>query len=679
MPVPPGSGPQFTPATDRRGRVSRYRVELPHAGIVETERGRFEATEYAERRTGLKGRWLAVRDVLLGTTLASHRLEGERLSKIKALAVFSSDAISSVAYAPQEIILVLLLAGTGAIKWSLPIAGAITVLLAIVIASYRQTVRAYPRGGGSYIVAHENIGAFAGLTAAAALLTDYVLTVSVSVASGIDALASLNADFRPFAVPLAIAVVGIVALVNLRGVSESGTIFAIPTYAFIFLLAVAVFWGLGKVLFGGENPISAGPPREPIPGAEALGLALVLRAFASGCSAMTGVEAISDGVQAFRQPAAKNAQQTLLAMGLILGTLFLGSTLMARHLGIVPHEDNTLLAQLGAYTYGEGSILFGFLQIMTAGILFLAANTAFADFPRLSAILARDGYMPRIFHARGNRLVFSYGIIVLAGLAMLLLTVFDAKTTRLIPLYALGVFLSFTLSQSGMVRRWVRLKESDWRVAAIVNGIGAATTFLVLLIILEAKFLQGAWIVCLLIPILAGSALLIGRFYHSLKRNLHVSADAVLDLRPRGESRIPILVPVEDINLATVMTLGAACERSRDVTAVHVMVDPDERSTVEERWDRQFPQIPLVVIDSPFRTVSDPIAAYVDDRLKQAPHEVTVMVPLLEVRHWYQRPLVNQSLKRLNKMLQRKGRVSVVVYPFSPGSRGRRSAARSTP
>ncbi|MCZ2108946.1 MAG: APC family permease [Dehalococcoidia bacterium] len=675
MPVPPGSGPQFTPATDRRGRVSRYRVELPHAGIVETERGRFEATEYAEKRTGLKGRWLAVRDVILGTTLASHRLEGERLSKIKALAVFSSDAISSVAYAPQEIILVLMLAGTGAIKWSLPVAGAITILLAIVVASYRQTVRAYPRGGGSYIVAHENIGAFAGLMAAAALLTDYVLTVSVSVASGIDALSSLNADFRPFAVPLAIAVVGIVALINLRGVSESGTIFAIPTYAFIFLLAGAIFWGLGKVLFGGENVLHASAPREPLPAAEALGLALILRSFASGCSAMTGIEAISDGVQAFRQPAAKNAQQTLLAMGIILGTLFLGSTLMARHLGIVPNEDNTLLAQLGEYTYGEGSFLFGFMQIMTAGILFLAANTAFADFPRLSAILARDGYMPRIFHARGNRLVFSYGIMVLAGLAMLLLTAFDAKTTRLIPLYALGVFLSFTLSQTGMVRRWIRLKETGWRVAAIVNGIGAITTFLVLIIILEAKFLHGAWIVCLLIPILAGTAMLIGRFYHNLKRNLHVSPDAVLDLKPRGESRIPVLVPVEDINLAIVMTLGAACERSRDVTAVHVMVDPDERSTVEERWARQFPEIPLVVIDSPFRTVSDPIAAYIEDRLRQAPHEVTVIVPLLEVQHWYQRPLVNQSLKRLNKMLHRRGRVSVVVYPFNAGSRRRRATA----
>ena len=676
MPVPPGSGPQFTPATDRRGRVSRYRVELPHAGIVETERGRFEATEYAEKRTGLKGRWLGVRDVVLGATLASHRLEGERLSKIKALAVFSSDAISSVAYAPQEIVLVLLLAGSGAIKWSLPIAGAIAVLLAIVIASYRQTVRAYPRGGGSYIVAHENIGAFAGLTAAAALLTDYVLTVSVSVASGIDALASLNAEFRPFAVPLAILVVGLVALVNLRGVSESGTIFSIPTYAFIFLLSGAILFGLGKILFGGGNPLIAGPPHEAIPAGEALGMALVLRAFASGCSAMTGVEAISDGVQAFQQPAARNAQQTLLAMGLILGTLFLGSTLVARHLGLVPHEDNTLLAQIGAYTYGEGSILFSALQIMTAGILFLAANTAFADFPRLSAILARDGYMPRIFHARGNRLVFSYGIIVLAGLAMLLLTVFDAKTTRLIPLYALGVFLSFTLSQTGMVRRWLRLKEAGWRLAAIVNGIGAATTLLVLIIILEAKFLQGAWIVCILIPVLAGTALLVGHFYHTLKRQLNVAPEAVLDLKAKGESRVPIIVPVEDINLATVMTIGAACERSRDVTAVHVMVDPDERSTVEERWGRQFPDIPLVVIDSPFRTVADPIAAYVDDRLKRAPHEVIVMVPLLEVRHWYQRPLVNQSLKQLSKMLVRKGRVSVVSYPFSPGSRGRRGASK---
>jgi len=671
MPLPGGDPHQ------RPGRVSRYRVELPHAGIVETDRNRFEATEFAERRTGWKGRYLAFRDRILGTTLASHRLETERLSKIKALAVFSSDAISSVGYAPQEIMFVLILAGSGAIKWSLPIALAITLLLAIVVTSYRQTVRAYPNGGGSYIVAHENLGIVPGLTAAAALLTDYVLTVSVSVASGIDALASLNGDVRTFAVPLAVAIVCLVALINLRGVSESGTFFSIPTYAFIFILTLAIVVATVKIVFGGHSPLSAGAPREVIPAQESLTIFLILKAFASGCSAMTGVEAISNGVQAFKPPAPNNARTTLIWMGLILGFLFMGSAVLARHFGFIPHADNTILSQLGAEAFGDGSILFSLLNIMTAAILILAANTSFADFPRLSAILARDGYMPRVFHARGNRLVFSYGIIVLAALSSLLLVAFNATTTRLIPLYALGVFLSFTLSQAGMVRHWFDNRDSGWKRSSVVNGVGAVTTLLVFLVILEAKFVEGAWVVVLLIPILATVFLFIGRFYSSLRRMMNVSADAVLDIRARGQSRVPIIVPIEDINLATVMTIGAACERSRDVTAVHVIVDPDERSTVEERWREQFPDVPLVVIDSPFRTAADPIAAYVDDRLREAPHEVTVMVPVLEVAHWYQRPLVNQNLKRLDKLLARRHQVAVVRFPFTPGSHGRRRGAGS--
>lgn len=665
-------GPQFRPATDKRGRVSRYRVELPHAGIVETERNRFEATEYAEKRTGWKGRYLGVRDRVLGTTLASYRLETERLSKIKALAVFSSDAISSVGYAPQEILFVLVLAGSGAIKWSLPIALAITLLLTIVVTSYRQTVRAYPNGGGSYIVAHENLGIGPGLTAAAALLTDYVLTVSVSVASGIDALASLNPEFRTFAVPLAIAIVCFVAIVNLRGVSESGTFFSIPTYAFIFLLTLAIVVATIKVVVGGHSPLSAGAPREQIHAQESLTIFLLLRAFAGGCSAMTGVEAISNGVQAFKVPAAHNARTTLIWMGLVLGFLFMGSSVLARHFGFIPHEDNTILSQLGGEAFGEGSILFSLLNIMTAGILILAANTSFADFPRLSAILARDGYMPRVFHARGNRLVFSYGIIVLAVLSALLLIGFNATTTRLIPLYALGVFLSFTLSQSGMVRHWFASREAGWRRAAVVNGVGAVTTGVVFLVILEAKFAQGAWVVVILIPILAFVFLLIGRFYKSLKRSLHVAPEAVLDLVPHGASRVPIIVPIEDINLAAVMTLAAACERSRDVTAVHVTIDPDQPSSVAERWAQQFPGVPLVVIDSPYRTAADPIAAYVDDRLRASPHEVTVMVPVIEVHHWYQRPLVNQSLKRLSRLLAARRQVAVVEYPFNAGAGKRR-------
>jgi amino acid transporter len=546
------------------------------------------------------------------------------------------------------------------------------VLLAIVVASYRQTVRAYPNGGGSYIVAHENLGIVAGLIAAASLLTDYVLTVSVSIAAGIDALASLNGDFRTAAVPLAVAIVIVVALINLRGVSESGTVFSVPTYAFIFLLTGAIVVSFVKVVFNGENVLAAGAPRESVSGIQTLGLLLVLKAFASGCSAMTGVEAISNGVQAFKRPAATNARITLAWMGSILGFLFLGSTLLARHYGFVPHEDNTVLTQLGVEAFGHGSVLLALLNVMTAGILILAANTSFADFPRLAAILARDGYMPRIFHARGNRLVFSSGILALAALSSALLVAFNATTTRLIPLYALGVFLSFTLSQGGMVRHWFKSREQGWRRAMAVNGLGAVTTSVVFLVILEAKFAEGAWVVCLLIPILAVVALLIGRFYKRLRRALHVSPEAILDISPHGESGIPVVVPVEDVNLATVMAISAACGLSRRVTAVHVVVDPDEPSTVEERWRRQFPEIPLVLIDSPYRTFAEPIAAYVNDLVRHAPYEVVVLVPLLEVTHWYQRPLVNQSLKRLGGLLDQRHQVAVHPYPFSIGTPRRR-------
>ena len=652
--------------------MTRYRVELPRAEIVETAKGRFEATEFAQRREGLRGAWLGLRDRVLGATLPNYRLEGERLSKLKALAVFSSDAISSTAYATQEILFVLVLAGAGALTLSLPIALGITLLLAVVVTSYRQTVRAYPNGGGAYIVAHENLGATAGLVAASSLLIDYVLTVSVSVAAAMDALASLNPAFRPWALELAVLVIALIAVINLRGVRESGTIFAVPTYAFIGLLGLAIVVGLVKVLAGGQNPLAAGAPRAPLEGGEAITVFFILRAFANGCAALTGVEAISNGVQAFRRPAWQNARQTLVAMGVILGSLFLGVTVLARHWGMVPGENNTIPSQLGAEAFGDGTPLFVALQLMTAGILMLAANTAFADFPRLAAILARDGYIPRLFYTRGNRLVFSYGILALAALAAALLIAFDARTTRLIPLYAIGVFLSFTLSQVGMVLHWRHTREPGWLRAMVINGGGGLTTGIVLLVILEAKFADGAWAVVILMPVVAFLMWLVASFYRRLQRSLRVPPEGVLELRAQGQSSIPIVVPVEEINLATVMALGAACERSRSVTAVHVAVDPDEPSTVADRWQRQFPGLPLVVIESPYRTVAEPIAAYVKAMLAAPPHEVTVLVPVVEVRRWYRRLLVNQGLRRLSPLLTAQRHVTVTSYPFDLG-RGSRS------
>jgi amino acid transporter len=668
--VPDGSGPQFTPGLGSAGRVSRYRVELPRAGIVPTgEQGHFEATEYAERRTGVSGRLLDFKDSVIGSSMSSARLLGERLSKKVALAIFSSDALSSTAYATQEIVLVLALAGTGALTHSLPISLAIVLLLAIVVTSYRQTIAAYPMGGGAYIVGHQNLGAWAGLAAAAGLLIGYVLTVAVSIAACVEAIVSAASGVEDFAVPLAVALTLLMALGNLRGLRESGTVFAIPTYGFVAVLGVTLIFGAVKTIIDGENVLAAGEPtKQPEGAAQALTLFLILRAFAAGCSALTGVEAISNGVQAFQRPEAKNAQTTMTAMAVILGVLFLGTTILARHFGIVfEHGDTeTVMSQIGEEIYGR-NLAYYTLQVFTAGILFLAANTAFAGFPLLTAILSRDGYLPRLFHQRGNRLVFTYGIGALTALSVFLLVIFEANTTRLIPLYAFGVFLSFTIAQSGMVKRFIELKDRGWRRSAAISALGAAATGLVAIILLITKFGDGAWIVVVAIPIITVLLFGVGRFYKALRRALYVNPNAILDLKPSGPALKSVIVPVEEINLATVMTLGVACERSRDVTAVHVLVDPEEPSTVEENWHRQFPDIPLVVIDSPFRTVADPIAVFVNDRLRQPPHEVTVLIPVLDVKKWYAKPLVNQSLKRLRTLLEGRRHVEVVPYHFNPG------------
>lgn len=670
-----GSGPQYTPVADKEGRVTRYRVEFPHAGIVEMDAGHFEATEFAERRSGWGGRLADLKDSLVGTSMNSKRLAEERLSKKVALAIFSSDALSSTAYATQEILLILVLAGTSAIHLSLPIALAITALLGIVVVSYSQLIKAYPAGGGAYTVALENLGVYAGLIAGAALLIDYTLTASVSIAACVEAIVSAAPDVDSVRVPLAVGLIALIALGNLRGIRESGTLFSIPTYGFVFILSGTIIFGMVRVFLSDDpNILKTGEPKEAVEDAtHALTLFLVLRAFSAGCAALTGVEAISNGVSSFKAPEWKNAIITMAAMAVLLGFLFIGTTLLARHFGIIfEHGDKeTVMSQVGEEVFGR-NFMYYLLQGFTAGILFLAANTAYNGFPILTAILARDGYMPRVFHARGNRLVFSYGIAALTTFAALLLIIFNATTTQLIPLYALGVFLCFTLAQAGMVALWFRRKSPGWKQSALINGFGGIVTGIVFVIIMVTKFAEGGWIVVIAIPLLTAGLWWIGRFYKRLHRQLFVSPEAELDMQPRGESRVPIIVPVEDINLATVMTLGAACERSRDVTAVHVVVDPEAPSTVEKRWSKQFPSIPLIVIASPFRTVSDPIARYVDDRLKRAPHEVTVMIPLLEVRRPYHRPLVNQSLKRLQRMLEKRRHVNLVMYPFSTGSMGRR-------
>jgi amino acid transporter len=649
--------------------VTTYRVDRPHSGILPLGGKRFEATEFADARTGWRGRLLNAKDVVIGTSMSSARLSEERLSKRVALAIFSSDALSSTAYATQEILIILVLAGASGITFSLPIAAAITLLLGIVVVSYRQTIRAYPNGGGAYIVAHENIGMIAGLVAASSLLIDYVLTVSVSIAACVEAIYSAAPSVHDYAVPLAVALVGLIALGNLRGLRESGTLFSIPTYGFIVILASTITLGLFKILTGDTpNVFTVGHPDREIEVSHTLTLFLILRAFSAGCTALTGVEAISNGVSAFKPPESRNAATTMTAMALILGALFLGTTLLARHYGVVYLEGDreTIMSQIGRQVFGNNLFYYS-LQAFTAGILFLAANTSYNGFPLLGAILARDGYLPRLFHQRGNRLVFSYGIAALTFFAILLLVVFNASTTRLIPLYALGVFLSFTLAQGGMVRRWLSRKEPGWQRSALISGLGAVATCVVFFIILVTKFTTGGWMIVALIPILTIGLWWVGRFYARLKRTIYVNPAQVFDLRANGRSRIPVLVPVEDINLATVVALDAACQRSSEVTAVHVNFDPEDEDELIKRWDHQFPGIPLIIIESPHRTVAEPFSWYIADRLREYPNEVVIIMPQIKVRHWYQRPMVNQSLGRLRKIIGKRRRVEFVDQPYAVG------------
>ncbi|HLC05673.1 MAG TPA: APC family permease, partial [Anaerolineales bacterium] len=512
---------------------------------------------------------------LLGTPLRTEQARHERLSKFAALAVFSSDALSSVAYATEEILLVLVLAGSAALPWSLPLSAAIATLLLIVTSSYRQTIHAYPSGGGAYIVAKENLGVYPGLIAAAALLIDYVLTVSVSIAAGVAAITSALPGLYPYRVGLGILCIGLITLANLRGIKESGKIFALPTYFFIASFAIMIGVGLAQQVFSGGD-ISA-PEAFAVP-AQELSLFLLLRAFASGCTALTGVEAVSDGIPAFRYPESKNASVTLVWMAGILFTLFLGITLLAHLSGVVPRHGETLVSQLARNIFGAG-ILYYVIQAATAMILILAANTSFADFPRLAYFLARDRFMPHQLASRGDKLVFSNGIIILGVVASALIWLFRGDTHALIPLYAVGVFLSFTLSQAGMVRRWLSLRTPGWLRAVAINGLGAASTAVVLVVIAAAKFTHGAWIVIVLIPMMMTVFLKIHEHYRLMAEQLTLHG-----FEPQKPKEQIILVPVSGIHRGVVTALQYARSLSPHVEAIYVDLDVEATEALRVMW-----------------------------------------------------------------------------------------------
>jgi amino acid transporter len=592
----------------------------------------------------------------LGSPLPTAQSRHERLAKTTALAVFASDALSSVAYATEEILLVLVLAGSAALSYSLPISIAIAILIAIVVSSYRQTIRAYPQGGGAYIVSKDNLGVPAGLVAGAALLIDYVLTVAVSVAAGIAALTSAVPVLFPYRPWLCVAAVVLIAVVNLRGIRESGKLFAAPTYLFIASLGVLIVYGGAGAIF---DFLPEAPYQRHPPGLEGVGLFLFLRAFASGCTALTGVEAVSDGVPAFKPPEAHNARVVLTWLGVILIALFIGITFLAYDFGIAPRHEETVVSQLARHVFGSGALYFE-IQTVTMLILLLAANTSFADFPRLSFFLARDRFIPRQFATQGDRLVFSNGILILGGLAALLLVIFRGDTHALIPLYAVGVFLSFTLSQASMVRRWLRLKEEGWRWRWWLNAVGALVTGLVMITIAATKFTHGAWIVVLLIPTLVAIFVMVHRHYEEVA--VQLSLDAFSPPPPMTNT---VLVLVGDIHRGVIKAIQYAKTLSPNAKAVFVETDPERTRRLEEKWGRYGMGVPLIVLTSPYRSLLGPLTKYVDHLQNQGDnHVVTIVLPEFIPARWWQLGLHNQTAFLIKGAMLFRKNVIVTDVPY---------------
>ena len=610
---------------------------------------------------------------MFGRPLPSERLEGERLNKKTALAVLSSDAISSVAYATDQILIVLAVLGTAAaLQYAVPISGVIVGLLVLVGVSYRQTIFAYPNGGGSYTVARENLGTGAALVAAAALLTDYIMTVAVSIAGGVAAITSAYHSLIPHTVLLCVISITVLAMVNLRGVRESGLVFSVPTYVFVLMMVGLIGYGVYRAFLGSGPADGGGVVRVDAVSVQQHGFAsiptgfaltyLLIRGFAEGCAAMTGTEAISNGVMAFRKPAQNNAATTLAMMVAILAAFFLGTSLLARHYGVMPTTTDTVLSQLAAHIFGRGPLYYVF-QYSTFAILVLAANTAFADFPRLSGILANDGYMPRQLAARGDRLAFSNGIIALGTIALGIVWIFRGQTNALIPLYAVGVFICFTLSQAGMVVHWVRSRSPGWQWKVGVNGIGALATGIVSVIQVVTKFIEGAWIVVLIIPLIILLLRKIHRHYEQFSSEVRFEGQS-----PIAPLRHSVVVPVNGITKATAGALVYATAISDEVVAVYVEVDSRHTAKLKSDWDIWDIGVPLVVIPSPYRSVLRPLVEYVDNLRLVMPGElVTVVVPEIVPKRWWEHLLHNKTAFYIRTAFLFRPNVVVTTVPLLLG------------
>ena len=616
---------------------------------------------------------------LIGRPLATADAPHETIGKFIGLAVFASDALSSTAYATQEILFILAGAGTLAFGYAFPISIVIVGLLAIVTLSYEQIIRAYENGGGAYIVARDNLGELPAQVAGASLLTDYILTVAVSISSGVAQITSAFPALYEFRVELAVGIVLFMMLVNLRGVRESGAAFAIPSYFFLVTMFVTVGVGLFRYVAGTLGQVVNPPPIEMIHTGQAVSLFLILHAFSSGTTALTGVEAISNGITAFREPRSRNAGITLIWMSVILGVLFLGITFLSGTIGAIPSETETVISQLARTAFGGRNVMYLITIGATMIILAMAANTSYAGFPRLGALLAMDGFLPRQLAFRGSRLVFSRGIVALALIACLLIVIFKASVTGLIPLYAIGVFLSFTLSQAGMARRWWKSGrlapgkqvlergsllhyEPGWQIKMLVNGFGAICTTVVTLVFAVTKFRDGAWVVLILIPLMVLSLSAIHRHYRTLAGRLSLDQFA----ESARISRHRVILPISGVHQGTLAALRYATALSDDVTAVHVCIEPADAEKVQQKWDMWGHGVRLVVLDSPYRLLIEPLLRYVEDLIrKRQPNEIiTIVVPQFVPKRRWHNVLHAQTATWLRMALLFKPGIVVTDVPY---------------
>jgi amino acid transporter len=662
------------PLQGRKPGDKRVRIERPHAPYFRyTGKGQLTAKAAASVPTTTGARLMhKVRGIVLGRPLASEDEAGERLSKVKALAIFSSDAISSSAYATEEILRAFLIAGAAlaAFSFAIPVSIAIAILLGIVAFSYRQVCIAFPSGGGSYSVSKASFGRLASLVAASALLIDYNLTVAVSTSSAVEQIASAVPSLAPVAVGIGVGAIALMTIANLRGLREAGNIFAVPTY--LFLGSAFLMIGIGVFRIVVLNDTRAPSPEAIAAVSEtgqAVGILVLLRAFSSGAVALTGTEAIATGVPAFKPPEPRNAAATLMVMAVILGLLFVGITFLATNFGVLPPEgpgQKTVIAQVASIVFGGDSIGFYLFQTFTALLLFLAANTSFNAFPRLGAVLGQDGFFPRQFAFRGDRLAFSSGIVALGIIAASLVVIFNGETHALIPLYAVGVFIDFTIAQAGMIRHWWREQSPGWRQRLAINAIGCVATAIVAVVVTTIKFVDGAYLVILLIPILVAIMLFIRREYDAQERELHVRDEIIVE-GPHREQRV--VIPVNGINRAVVQAVNFGRTMSPDLRAVFVTDDREVGEALRLRWERQVPGVPLVIVESPYRAVISPILAYLDvlDQAwppdKEAPITIVVL-PEYVARHWWDRLLYNQTAKRLKEAILGREHTVIADVPY---------------